>query len=148
MQSAISSLHSQVATVTSPETPHLPVSGGSTRSVGVGSLRDQLNSFESDRVPRHYSGQFPLHWEDVLGMAPAMATWRHRKEESVPAGALALLIDFCSYYADAPCWAGPAVDPGIVARIHDLRSGIKTIENVPQLETWLRDAHDLGLEPL
>jgi len=48
------------------------------------------------------------------------------------------------YYINAPCW----LTEGMEQEFDDLRTRIKTLKTAEEIAIWLKDAFEVGLDPL
>ena len=93
------------------------------------------------RMPKAYLPPFggPHYWmdEETGELARAVEAYLNRRE---CADQLALVIDYCRYWVEAPCWKGPAVE--------SLRRRIRQVRTRQELAAWLADAVAEGIDPL
>lgn len=92
-------------------------------------------------VPRVYPHGGPLYWRDeASGVLPAaVMAYLHARE--TPAQ-LALVIDYCVYWCEAPCWRGDGLE------LTDLRQRGRMVTTRAGLQAWLWDLLRVGIDPL
>lgn len=98
-------------------------------------------------APKEMHG--PLRWQDdVTGVLPAavMAVLETGPDTNtvVTAAQIELVRDYCDYYIGAPCWK----TDGEGGEFERLRSQVKHIHTLNELDAWLHDALEVGIDPL
>lgn len=95
-----------------------------------------MSATQSYRVPRL---GYPLYWHDEQSgvLAKAVTAYLDGKETEEQ---LALVIDYCAAWVEAPVWAGE----GVVK----LRESIKQVKTHTELKEWLWKALDDAIDPL
>ena len=89
----------------------------------------------------------PLYWRDEQSGELAEAinayidhTLRPSQWPAPTAAQLALIVDYCNYWIEAPCWRGKGIEL--------LRDSAKVICTVEELRGWLSIAELYGVDPL
>lgn len=91
----------------------------------------------------------PLRWQDdVTGVLPkavmaVLETGPDTNTVATPAQ-IELVRDYCDYYINAPCWR----TDGAQAEFTRLRERVKNITTFQELDVWLHDALEVGIDPL
>lgn len=94
--------------------------------------------------PVYRPGGGPLRWQDdVTEILPGAMLAFLGNDRMTPVQ-IALVRDYCAYYIDAPCWRTETMETTFA----ELRTRIKTIVRREELDTWLRDALCVGIDPL
>lgn len=92
----------------------------------------------------------PLRWQDEQsGLLPAAIKgyFEHTLDETQRN----LVIQWCRYYINAPCWIDNAVRSGsedIVAEMRSLIVKAAQLQTVEDIDGWIRDCLDAGIDPL
>lgn len=101
------------------------------------------------RMPKVYQpGGGPLRWQgDVTGVLPAAV--RAFIDEGLGRAKctpeqVELVRDYMEYYVNAPCW----LTEGMEQEFADLRTHIKSLKTAKEIATWIKDALEVGLDPL
>ncbi len=91
----------------------------------------------------------PLRWQDdVTGVLPAAVLafldFSLGVNVAFTAEQLDLVRDYCQYYINAPCWNTTDMEAAFV----ELRERIIGVQAVEELDKWLHDCLDIGIDPL
>ena len=93
------------------------------------------------RMPTVYLPPYggPFYWmsEQSGELARAVKAYLAGREHPQD---LALVIDYCRYWIDAPAWRGPMIE--------SLRRRIREVRTRQELSAWLKDAVAEGIDPL
>jgi hypothetical protein len=91
------------------------------------------------RMPTTYEDGVPYYWlwETSGELAGAVTAYLEGRE--TPAQ-LALVLDYITYWTNAPCWRGPALP--------ELRRRLRAVTTREALRRWLEEALDAGIDPL
>ncbi len=102
------------------------------------------------RMPLAYKEPLglPFYWRDEvsgeLGRA-VMAYLNNRIEGTTVTDAqIALLRDYLSHWINAPCWMAS----GFECEMSNLRSSVRELETATEIDDWLHQALDIGMDPL
>lgn len=92
-------------------------------------------------MPTRYPHGGPLYWRNEQSglLGQAIEAYFDRREGAED---LALVIDYCRYWIEAPCWRWD--DPGELA---ELRQRVRSLITRSVLDAWLNDAMGLGIDP-
>lgn len=109
-------------------------------------------------MPKFYRDPFglPLRWQDEQsGLLPGAikAYLDHSIDSSKPLSETQrnLVIQWCQYYINAPCWMGNAVRSGsesIVAEMRSLIVNAAQLQTAEDIDGWIRDCLGMGIDPL
>jgi hypothetical protein len=103
-----------------------------------------------NRMPQFYVApmMFPLYWGDEQsGELPAAV--RAYFDECLDGvrmtpEQLEMVIEYCQYFIEAPCWVAGAGEPGQLDRLRLTAKLLKTVEDVRR---WTSECLELGLDP-
>jgi hypothetical protein len=85
----------------------------------------------------------PCDWRAEASGRLAAAVMAYLEHQSTPAQ-LALVIAYCTYWVEAPCWPeDPSSRP-----LATLRQDLQQVVTAADLQRWLEAALDLGIDPL
>jgi hypothetical protein len=65
-----------------------------------------------------------------------------RFEPAPTAAELRLVVEYCAYFINAPCWKYPARE------LRMLRASIEHVKSAHELATWLWGCVQIGIDPL
>jgi len=92
-------------------------------------------------LPLHYWGH-----RDGATRAAILVYVRHmadpRFEPEPTADELRLVVEYCAYFINAPCWKWPKHELGM------LRASIEHVKTAHELATWLWGCSSIGIDPL
>lgn len=113
------------------------------------------------RMPACYQpGGGPLRWQDdVTGVLPAAVMAFLNRDTVVMSGKVIgrsvctpeqveLVRDYCEYYINAPCWELGPEGEAYHSDFMTLRNRVRTLTTGKEIDAWLGDALDLGIDPL
>jgi hypothetical protein len=88
----------------------------------------------------------PLNWQHapMLIRDHKLLEWAIRaflKNEPLEQGGLEILLNYCRYYFNAPCWEGEA-------ELEELKAGISKTTTIEDLRICILNAIELGIDPL
>jgi hypothetical protein len=106
---------------------------------------------KKSRMPNFYQDfGGPLRWQDdVTGELPAavMAFFGHRQE--ITPDQLELVRQYCEYYMLAPCWdMNPHHDEETREELRQARKDIKNVKTREELNSWIHQCLEMGIDPL
>jgi len=99
------------------------------------------------RIPNIYRPplMLPLYWrDDITGELPAavQAYLNNRIDGTEISNAqIVLLVDWLTHFIHAPCWEGDE-------QLARLRSSVTKLKTPNDVDRWLRQALEIGLDPL
>ena len=102
-------------------------------------------------MPNVYLNQGPLRWQDdVTGALPRAveAYLNHGAQQPVTAHHIEAVRQYCEYYINAPCWKTGKPGDGFYELFATLRERIKAVRTFEELDIWMQDALDVGIDPL
>lgn len=96
-----------------------------------------------------YPYGLPLCWQDeqsgVLRAAVlAVMDYALHRTPDLGIGQLELVRGYCQYYVHAPCWEFDGQTP----ELEELRERIVGVQTFSELDKWIHDCLDVGLDPL
>lgn len=94
-----------------------------------------------DRMPDYYLPPYstPLYWKNEQSGDLVEAVMAFFGGFCGP-DQLRLVIDYCRYVIDAPCWEGPGIEP--------LRSEVRGLHTVAEVRLWIGKCLNEGVDPL
>ena len=102
------------------------------------------------RMPDYYRPPLaaPLRWQDdQTGELPA-AVMAYFDRKQTPEQ-LELVRDYCQYYINAPCWDNnPYNDEENRRELREVREAIKRVKTHKELNDWIYQCLDMGIDPL
>lgn len=109
-------------------------------------------------MPKFYRDPFglPLRWQDEQsGLLPGavMAYFDHsiNRSKAFTETQLNLVIQYCQYYINAPCWIDNAVRSGsedVVAEMRRAMAKSMQLRTAEDIDGWIRDCLEMGIDPL
>jgi hypothetical protein len=109
-------------------------------------------------IPTLYHGPFrlPLHWQDEQsGQLPAAirAYLYHSREKEQPFTdeQRQLVIQWCRYYINAPCWVANAMGSEseyIIAKMREVIAKAALLQTADDITVWIQDCLGIGIDPL
>ena len=92
-------------------------------------------------LPLHYSAHLGgATWSAILGYLRYIADPIYEREP--PAHELRLVVGYCAYFINAPCWVLPERE------LTMLRASIEHVKSAHELATWLWGCGQIGIDPL
>jgi hypothetical protein len=92
-------------------------------------------------LPLHSMGHHGGRTKDaILVYVRHMADSRFEPEPT--ADELRLVVEYCAYFINAPCWKWPAHE------LKMLRASIEHVKTPHELATWLWGCGEIGIDPL
>lgn len=115
----------------------------------------EIPPFQMPPVYREPLG-LPLRWQDEQsGMLPkAVLAYFHHTQTPMLRPQMKIVVEYLRYYVHAPCWdSNPHHTQETCADLARLRSRILAIQQGPlatedEIEAWLADCLEMGLDPL
>ncbi|KAA3645354.1 MAG: hypothetical protein DWQ07_12870 [Chloroflexi bacterium] len=107
-------------------------------------------------MPQIYMPPFgtPLYWRDeVSGRLPS-AVWayiNHVTDSQEPAltyEQLCLVINYCQYFINAPCWEDGMRMMERMGVLNELREQAQELRCVPDIRAWIRECLKYALDPI
>lgn len=102
-------------------------------------------------IYREYYGSagLPLHYSAHLGDPTWRAVLAYKRyiadpilEREPPADELRLVVEYCAYFLNAPCWLMPVEELAL------LRASIVHVKTAHELANWLWGCVQIGIDPL
>ncbi len=95
----------------------------------------------------------PLRWQDdVTGELPAAVTAfidHQLRRTTITPEQIELIRDYFEYYINAPCWeTGEGEDSAYHEDFTSLRKRVKTLKSTEELDVWIKECLNVGLDPL
>jgi hypothetical protein len=85
----------------------------------------------------------PCYWRAEASGRLAAAVMAYLDHQPTPAQ-LALVIAYCAYWIEAPCWQEAPFASGLAT----LRQDLRHVVTAAGLQRWLEAALELGIDPL
>jgi len=87
----------------------------------------------------------PLRWQDEQSgeLPAAIMAYFHHKEQPMLRLQIKLVLDYLRYYIHAPCWM---YDPP--EELAELRSRVETLSTEEEIDAWIQDCLEIGIDPL
>jgi hypothetical protein len=107
-------------------------------------------------INRYYPGGIPLYWlhgDDRL----RAAVWAYISGSEMDADALSLFRLYLRHFVAAPCWDAAIADAcrklemthgSVIGELDELRRGSESLSTREEIQAWLHDALDFGIDPL
>ncbi len=102
------------------------------------------------RIPNFYRPPIggPLRWQDdVSGELPAaMKAFvdHHVVKTPITPEQIELVREYFEYYINAPCWTVE----GMETQFTRLRESIKTLKSVQEIDAWIHQCLEVGIDPM
>lgn len=88
----------------------------------------------------------PRYWRDETSGVLAAAVWRYLGDHALTPNELRYMREYCMQWGDSPIWELNLA--GGTEELAALRASAKEIRTIQQLDKWVHDATDIGLDPL
>lgn len=105
----------------------------------------------------------PLYWRDEVSgqLSKAVKAYLDNRVEGRPItnGQIALLRDYLAYWVNAPCWDHQADEftdeilqltsmEELMPELSQLRSSVQHLKTAADIDKWIHEALDIGMDPL
>lgn len=104
-----------------------------------------MKNTQQNLIPNIYISPLglPLYWGNEQSKKLPRAVIKYFGQQPLNQSELELLINYCRYYINAPCWQNKPFE----TKLQDLRKEATALTTVEEISEWINNCLNIGIDP-